>query len=158
MGPGHSLGAVALLALAGVAAALVSQHLFDMQPCAWCVLQRLLFLLIALVALAGLLRREPALRVSASAAVVALALAGVGAALWQHLVAAASPSCRLTLADRIVSGLGLDALLPDVFAARASCAEASVSMLGVPYALWSLALFVLTAALAASAAAGTLRR
>ena len=32
-------------------------------------------------------------------------------------------------------------MLPDVFEARASCADAAVSLLGVPYEFWSAALF-----------------
>ena len=36
------LGMIALVSLAAVAAALVSQHVFDMQPCPWCVLQRVI--------------------------------------------------------------------------------------------------------------------
>ena len=47
--------AAVLVPLAAVAAALVSQYAFDMQPCPWCVLQRLLFVVMALVALPGLL-------------------------------------------------------------------------------------------------------
>ena len=39
------LGGVVLMAVAAVGAALVSQHVFDIQPCPWCVLQRLIFLL-----------------------------------------------------------------------------------------------------------------
>ena len=75
---------------------------------------------------------------------VLLALAGAAAALWQHFQAAASASCKQTLADKIVSGwLQLDSLWPDVFSARASCADAAVSLLGVSYDLWSLALFVI---------------
>ena len=78
----------------------------------------------------------------AGAALAALfAASGVAAAAWQHFVAAKSVSCDLTLADRIVSGLALDRLLPDVFAARASCADAAVDLFGVPYEFWSLALF-----------------
>ena len=53
-----------------------------------------------------------------------------------------------TLADRIISGLGLDAWQPEVFEVRASCAEAAVSLLGVPFELWSAALFVLLGAAA----------
>ena len=45
--PEHILRGIALLCLAGVGIALVSQHVFDMQPCAWCVLQRLILLAIA---------------------------------------------------------------------------------------------------------------
>lgn len=77
-----------------------------------------------------------------------LALAGTAAALYQHFVAAKLPSCDLTLADRIISGLGLDAWQPEVFEVRASCAEAAVSLLGVPFELWSAALFVLLGAAA----------
>jgi disulfide bond formation protein DsbB len=147
----------AVLAFGGVGAALVSQHVFDMQPCAWCVLQRLIFIVIGLVALVGLAGRARALRLAASLVVLVLAAAGVASALWQHFVAASSTSCRLTLADRIVGSLGLDGLAPDVFAARASCAEASVAMLGVSYAFWSLALFVLLGAIASAAALGAAR-
>jgi len=48
------LTGIAGVALVAVAAALVSQHALDMQPCPWCVLQRLIFVAIALVALGGL--------------------------------------------------------------------------------------------------------
>ena len=130
-----------LLSLGALGAALVSQHAFDMQPCPWCVLQRVIFVLLALAALLGLLWRSMSgLRVAATLGIVLSAL-GAAAALWQHVVAAKSASCNLTLADRIVSGLQLDALLPQVFAATASCADAAVSLFGLPYEYWSLGLF-----------------
>ena len=135
--------AAVLVPLAAVAAALVSQHVFDMQPCPWCVLQRLLFVVMALVALPGLLVNRVGVRRASGAAVLTLALCGVAAALWQHFGAASSTSCNLTLADRIISSLGLDESAPQVFAAYASCADAAVNMAGVPYAFWSLAVFVL---------------
>ena len=49
--PTRVFGIVALVSLGGVAAAMVSQHVYDMQPCPWCVLQRLIFVLIGLVAI-----------------------------------------------------------------------------------------------------------
>ncbi|MFN6996715.1 MAG: disulfide bond formation protein B, partial [Aquincola tertiaricarbonis] len=64
---------------------------------------------------------------------------------WQHFVAAATASCNLTLADRIVSGLGLDGLAPEVFQARAPCADAAVKLAGVPYEFFSLALYAIFA-------------
>jgi len=145
-------GAAVLVPVLAVCAALVSQHVFHMEPCPWCVLQRLIFLVIALVALPGFLLNLRPVRLGSAALVVVLAGCGVAAALWQHFVAAASASCNMTLADRIVGGLGLDGWQPEVFEARASCAEAAVNMLGVPYAFWSLALFVVVAALAIKAA------
>ncbi len=136
---------VALASFAAVAAALVSQHAYGMQPCAWCVLQRLIFLAVGAVALLGLVWRGRTGSLVAAAGGLLLALCGLPSALWQHFVAAHSASCNLTLADRIVSTTKLDILLPDVFEARASCADAAVELFGVPYAFWAAALFVLCA-------------
>jgi len=140
---GAWLAGVALACLAAVGAALVSQHAFGMQPCPWCVLQRVIFLAVAIACIAGLLWRSALGRSVGAGLALLLALGGIAAALWQHFQAAASASCNLTLADKIVSRwLQLDALAPDVFEARASCADAAVDLLGVPYDFWSLALFV----------------
>ena len=146
--PAVLLATGALLSVAAIGAALVSQHVYDMQPCPWCVLQRVIFAAIALVCVVGLAWRSALGRHAVSALALLLCVGGVVAALWQHFVAAASASCNLTLADRIVSGLQLDALLPEVFQARASCADAAVSLAGIPYEFFSLALFVLLGALA----------
>ncbi len=133
--------AVALLCAAALAAALVSQHVYGMQPCPWCVLQRLVFTLIGLVAaVAAVWPTRPAQRACAVLAAL-LGAAGVAAALWQHFVAASAASCDLTLADRIMSAIGLDMALPGVFAAFASCADAKTLLLGMPYEFWSLGLF-----------------
>ena len=146
MGSAKLFAGVGIASLAAVGAALVSQHVFGMQPCPWCVLQRVIFVAIAIACLVGLLWRSAAGRLVGGGLGLLLALSGIAAALWQHFQAAASASCNLTLADRIVSGwLGLDSLWPDVFSARASCADAAVNLLGVPYDFWSLALFVVFA-------------
>lgn len=137
-----ALLALALLCLAAVGAALVSQHVFDMQPCPWCILQRVIFVLIALLLLLGAFL--PGRMAFVGLAVLA-ALAGIAAALYQHFVAAKSTSCNLTLADKIVSGIGLDKLLPPVFEVRASCADAAVDLLHMPYEFWSLGLYVVIA-------------
>ncbi|MDZ7858557.1 disulfide bond formation protein B [Sphaerotilus sp.] len=144
---------IALTCLASVGGALYAQHVWGMEPCPWCILQRVLYLAIACVALlAAALPTGSAGRISTALSaglVVAIGLAGTAAALYQYLVAAKLPSCDLTLADRIVSGLGLDAWQPEVFEVRASCADAAVALLGVPFELWSAVLFGLVAGLAA---------
>ena len=115
-----------------------------MQPCPWCVLQRLIFVAIGAFALLGLVWRGAAgSRVAATFALL-LAIAGVATAFWHHFVAAKSASCNLTLADRVVGATQLDRLLPDVFEARASCADA-VDLFGVPYAMWAAFVFVVCA-------------
>jgi disulfide bond formation protein DsbB len=141
--PDLLLGAGAFASLAALGAALVSQHVFGMDPCPWCVLQRLIFTVIGIVCIVGLLLRGHIAKRVVGGAVVLLAIEGIVAALWQHFVAAASTSCNLTFADRVMSGLQLDDLLPDVFQARASCADAAVRLAGIPYEYYSLVLFVL---------------
>jgi disulfide bond formation protein DsbB len=133
---------VAVAAIAAVAAALVSQHVFKMMPCPWCVFQRLLFLLVALFAIlgaftGGLVRRGGIVLALASG------VAGIAAALWQQLHAVNEFSCNQTLADQIIGALHLDSTFPNVFMAFASCSEANVKLLGIPYGAWAGVLFAI---------------
>jgi protein dithiol:quinone oxidoreductase len=149
---------VAAASLAALAGALVAQHGYDMQPCAWCVLQRLVYAALAAVALLGLLLPAARGRLGgrhagpswaqrvAAALLLLLCTAGVAAALWQHFVAASAQSCDLSMAERIVSATRLDAWLPDVFTAWASCKDAAVKLAGLPFEVWSLLLYLLLAA------------
>ena len=131
--------AVALLA---VALALVAQHAFNIQPCPWCVLQRLLFLVIAAVSAIGLWRAMHRYRLAIGGMVLIVAGLGVSAATWQHFVAARSTTCKQTLADKIISWhLHLDQMLPSVFEPRGTCADAAVNLLGIPFDFWSLGVF-----------------
>ena len=142
-----------VLPLAAVAVALYTQHRLDMLPCAWCVLQRLIFLVVAGIALLGLLLPGlllPGLLLRRLAGLLALLAAGAGiaAALWQHFVASVSASCDQTLADRVMAFTGLDRRFPDVFTAWASCADAQTTLLGLPYEFYSLSLFIALALMA----------
>jgi disulfide bond formation protein DsbB len=140
------LSGIAILSTAAVVVALVTQYGLGMQPCAWCVLQRLEFLLIAAVAALALALRIAPVRSVLGAVLVLLAGCGVASALYQHFVAARSASCRLSLAEQIMGSLlHLDSLLPSVFGIRAGCADAAVTLLGIPYEFLSLAMFVLIA-------------
>jgi protein dithiol:quinone oxidoreductase len=145
---GGAFALIALLSFGAVGIALYTQHRLDMQPCPWCVLQRLVFVAIGAWALIGALVPARLARMVSAIGVSLLAGCGIAAALWQHFVAAASASCNLTFADRVMNATGLNARFPEVFAAYASCADAAVSLAGIPYELYSLALFVLIDGLA----------
>jgi disulfide bond formation protein DsbB len=147
------LHAIALLCVAALIVALVSQHVFDMQPCAWCVLQRLIFLAIAVVCWLGVAagRVAPALRRIAALAVALLGVGGVAAAWYQYTVAAQQFSCDMTFADRFMVASGLDAGIPWLFGIFASCMDARVDFLGLEYALWGMGLFALIVIVAAAA-------
>lgn len=134
---------IALVSLGAVGIALVSQHVFDMAPCAWCVFQRLIYIGIAIVCWLGLaLGRVRAGTARIAAGLVALlAAGGVLAAWYQYDVAAQMFSCAQTFADRFMVQSGLDAGLPWLFGIYATCMDARVDLLGIEYALWSLGLF-----------------
>ncbi len=132
---------IAACCLGAVGAALVSQYAFDMQPCPWCILQRVQFLAIALVCGVALMTQRVVPRLLFCVLALLLSLAGMATALWQHFVANNAFSCSLSLADRIISGLALDQLMPAVLAPRAGCTDGRVELWGVSYELWSLTLF-----------------
>jgi disulfide bond formation protein DsbB len=141
--------AMAGLCIAGVAAALVAQHAFDMQPCPWCILQRLIYVVVALLCIIGAVVKPPAARKALAAGAFVFALLGAAAAVYQHIVAAKLNSCSLTLADKILTALGVESWAPALFRVTATCADAAVSVLGVPFEYWSLALFTVLALAAA---------
>lgn len=150
---GHSsdrmrLALTALLALGAVGVALYTQHYLDMQPCPWCIVQRMLFCLVGFVALLGALwplRYAREVHVATTLVAVVACVFGAASALWQQVYAAKSSSCLTTTADLIIAFTRLDSWWPEVFQARASCADASLPLLGLPYPLWSLALFLILA-------------
>lgn len=137
--PALLLLALAAVCLAAVAAALFTQYQWDMQPCPWCILQRVIFLAIAAVCLLAL--PFAPLRRAAAVPIALLALCGVAAATYQHFVAASSASCNLSLAERIVAAIGLDAWWPEVFVAYSNCQDAAVNLFGLPFEAWSGLLF-----------------
>ncbi len=137
--PAQVLAGMALASLAAVGAALVAQHGFGVKPCPWCVLQRGVFLLIAGVAGVGwLMSKTRTVRQATLLICLLLCAAGLTAAVFQHEVASQTASCALGLADRIISGLNLEELSPQVFMVTATCADAAAArLLGLPYEVWS---------------------
>lgn len=142
---GPVLGGTLLASVAAVIAALVAQHGFGVHACPWCVLQRGIFMLIAVEALLGLIVRGW-LRGLLMLLVIAMAIGGVVAAVYQHEVAAQTASCAMGFADHVISNFQLEDRLPYVFMVTANCAEAAAyRLLGLPYEVWSGALFALIA-------------
>ena len=141
---------IAGAALLSVGIALYGQHRLGMRPCPWCILQRAIFLVIAVVALVTALAPWRHVRMALNILTVALATGGVIAAIYQHEVAAKSYSCNLTFADKLITALGLESAWPWMFQVTAACSEAADDLFGVPFEFWSLALFAAIALAAAS--------
>lgn len=152
------LAACAAASVAVLVVGLFAQHVLGKQPCAWCVLQRLIFLAITLVCAVGVLVRASPVTVLMCALLAdLLALCGAAAALYQQLVASLSDSCGVSFADQVIMAWSLHELAPWMFFADAPCNEANLPFLGVPFALWSLAAFLMLGTAAAGAAVLLLR-
>ena len=95
---------IGLLSLGAVGLAAIAQYVFNMQPCPWCVLQRLIYIVVGVLALVAAALPGLGRRLFIVLALLA-ALSGLAAALWQQLHAVNEASCALILAERIVSAL-----------------------------------------------------
>ena len=148
----HAAALIATLSIGSVAIALVLQHSFGMQPCAWCTVQRLIYLVIGVIALIAAFPLGVLSSRILMGLIVLLSFLGIVAALYQHFVASNSSSCALSFADKLMIKSGLDGGIPWLFQATALCQDANIPLAGVPFAIWSLALFALLGVIAARAA------
>ena len=140
------LAIIGVVSLGAVGLAAIAQYQFDMQPCPWCVLQRLIYIVVGVLALLGAVLSNMPRRLVVGLAFLG-ALSGIATALYQQLHAVNEASCDLSMAERFINWLQLDRLVPQLFIDYASCADAAVSVLHIPFAVWSCILFVILALL-----------
>lgn len=135
---------VSIFCFGVVGAALVSQHMYGYQPCAWCVFQRVIFLSIGALSFFGFITK-----VNIVTPIISIALACVGqfVAVYQYFVASKSFDCSLSFAEKFITGLSLDKVLPGMFEIRAMCADAVEPLFGMNYTIWSYLAFLLAAIL-----------
>jgi protein dithiol:quinone oxidoreductase len=121
-----------LVCFAAVGFALYSQHVWDMQPCPWCIAQRIVFILAGLIALIASFAHAKVRLIMLLPAV--LCGFGVGMAGYQHWVAKYQSSCSYSNAEKFVRWTGLDELVPWAFDITATCADAAkANLAGIPY-------------------------
>jgi disulfide bond formation protein DsbB len=134
-----ALGCLGLFAFS-----LALQGMLRLAPCPLCIFQRLLYLVIGALALAGFLL--PVARLLWSGAIGVMALLGVGVAAWQTWMQQfpeLAPACNFTdpnLIERLVDWLGMHA--PSLFLATGFCSSIEWSFLGLSMANWSLLIFL----------------
>ena len=129
--------------------ALYLQHWEKLDPCPWCVVQRLGFMLVGLIALVGALHGPAARGARAYAALGFVAAAAGAAAAAYHVwlqsdpVRARSASARRSSASSTSSTIGK--LLPGLLQYDGPCTLKPWSFLGLSIPEWSLAWFLILA-------------
>lgn len=155
-----AFGAIACAGL--LAYALYSQHMAAqlLDPCPLCILQRVAFMVLGLVFLAGALHgpRGSLGRRLYGATAGLVGLVGAGIAAWhvrlQNMPAADVPACGPGL-EYMLDAFPLRDVLVKVFAGSGECAEVDWTFIGLSMPAWTLIWF---AALAAGALYAGFRR
>lgn len=126
-----------------VSLALYHQHFKQMEPCAWCILQRIFFVLILIVSILGLKKSFKLINKISLISTFFISLMGIITAIYQIFWANSSNSCAMSLAEKFVNYSQLNTLFPKLFEIYALCADSNVNLLGLPYAFWSLIAFII---------------
>jgi len=132
---------IAAVSIALVGAALYLQHARDMLPCPLCIIQRYLFLGIAIFSLIGAFSGK----IKAFTALALLsALGGLGV-VGKHLYVIANPgfSCGIDPMETVLNKIPTATLLPSVFRADGLCEAAQETVFGLAVPQWSAVWFVI---------------
>jgi len=132
---------IAAVSIALVGAALYLQHAREMLPCPLCIIQRYLFLGVAIFSLVGAFAGK--LKVWTGVALLS-ALGGLGVA-GKHLYVIAHPgfSCGIDPMETVLNKIPTATLLPYVFRADGLCEAALDDVLGLSVPQWSALWFVI---------------
>jgi protein dithiol:quinone oxidoreductase len=138
--------AIAAVSIALIGAALYLQHVKGLLPCPLCVIQRYLYLGIALFSLVGAFANK----IKAGAGLALLcALGGLGF-VGKHLYVLAHPgfSCGIDPMQTTLNKIPTATLLPGLFQADGLCEAAQETVFGLNVPQWSAVWFtILTLAL-----------
>jgi protein dithiol:quinone oxidoreductase len=141
---------VALVSAALVVASLVLVAWLKLSPCPLCIFQRLLFIIMSVLALAAFLASRRTVGLAAGLLTLLTSISGMAVAayqVWLQAQPAAMFSCGgadPNLIERLVDWLGQQA--PFLFLATGICADKELLILGFSLAVWALVAFTLTMA------------
>ncbi|NCP98408.1 disulfide bond formation protein B [archaeon] len=130
---------ISILSFGSVAGALVSQYVYDMQPCSWCILQRIVFIVIGIVSLIFYINSK--MKIIGFGLVSIFSSLGIMVAMYQFFVASKNFDCNISIAEKIIVATGLNNI-PELFGIYALCADLSPLIFGIPYVLWSCIMFL----------------
>ena len=115
----------------------------QMQPCPLCILQRYVYMAIAVIALTTAAIGPNRLFAMLVAVVLnVLATLGAGLALWQVTKGDTMTSCDTDLVGQIVYALPMRAWWPEFLAAYGGCADKVPPIFGISVPVWSMFWFV----------------
>jgi len=142
--PRRLLALIAVACVALLAFGLYLQHAIGLEPCPMCIVQRYLFILVALAAGIGALLPSCATRWSAGVMAL-LSLTGAGVAARQSWLQWFPPEVTTCGRDLfgMIESFPLKRVIPMVFRGSGDCSAVDWTFLGLSIANWSFLNFVL---------------
>ena len=135
-----------LICVGLLAFALYLQHWQGLDPCPWCVVQRLGFILVGLIALVGAIHGRGAAVYSTLGALAAVAGAAAGAYhVWLQSDPVRASKCIGSPVETTLDWLQLGKLAPSLLQYDGPCTLKPWSFLGLSIPGWSLTWFVVFA-------------
>jgi disulfide bond formation protein DsbB len=123
------------------------QHGLHLDPCPWCVVQRLVYIAVGLIALVGVLHRPGPTGATAYACLgVVASLAGVAAAgynVYLQSDPARAAKCVGSPVERILDSLAIGDLVPSYLQYDGPCTLKPWSFLGLSIPEWSFIWFAI---------------
>ena len=134
---------ISAVCVALLVAAYYLQYSQGQQPCPLCILQRYVYLAIAVVALFAATVGPARVGAMVVAGVLGLfAAVGAGLAIWQVSKGDTMASCLTDPVGEFVYGLPMRGWWPEFLAAYGGCADKYPPIFGVSVPLWSLICFL----------------
>ena len=136
-----------LVCLALLGFALYLQHMENLDPCPWCIVQRLLFIAVALVCLVAALHRPGGTGTLLYAVVGGLFAAGGATAAGYHIYIqndhARALECMGSPLERWLDASRIGKMVPPLLQYDGACIAKSWSFLGLSIPGWSATWFAL---------------
>ena len=136
-----------LACIAIIAYALYLQHYKDLDPCPWCIAQRLDYIAIGLVALIAALWRPAGVGIAVFSFLIALLAIAGGAAATYHIYLQSDPeranACTGSVLEKMLDASRLGKMIPPLLQYDGPCTLKPWSMLGLSVPEWSLLGFIL---------------
>lgn len=135
---------IAGLSFGAIAAAGILQSAWHLQPCTMCIVQRYAFLVVGLLALGRLLGADGKAAVVSRATSNLVALIGALASLRvQWAISVPSATCGRDKVAALLNNLPWVDTWPALFEATGVCGDPVPPVVGLPFHVWSLAIFII---------------
>ncbi|UOF93903.1 MAG: disulfide bond formation protein B [Bordetella sp.] len=135
---------IAFLCFFSLAVVLISQHVFNVQPCAWCITHRLIFSTIFIISFLSILFNKHSLYnlFISPISILILSISGfIGS--WKQYNVDNLLSCNATFGDWLINFFKFDIMIPWLFQIQSSCSDSSFTLIGINYPIWNFGVYII---------------